>query len=179
MSQTNSQPQQQRITGGTSLCGAQAPNHFWRDPRDGVQRGYVVTWKFGCASFQQSDAKEYCNSMGMEAVSLDSPEKQDEFNRLIAQDAQRFFWTGGVVDHAQKTVFWNNPSGTPIPFSQSAHWSHTGGAGVPQPDNRAAGEVPSTPEVCLGILNNFYADGIKWHDVACHHKKPTVCEPRQ
>ena len=22
------------------------------------------------------------------------------------------------------------------------------------------------PQVCLGILNNFYADGIKWHDVA-------------
>ena len=42
----------------------------------GILSRYVVTWKFGCASFQQSDAKEYCNSMGMEAVSLDSPEKQ-------------------------------------------------------------------------------------------------------
>ena len=51
-------------------------------------------------------------------------------------------------------------------------------AGLPQPDNRAAGEQPPSPEVCLAILNNFYADGIKWHDVACHHKKPTVCEPR-
>merc|ERR1711971_973351 len=72
-----------RLVGGTSLCGAAAPNHFWTDPRDNVQ-----------------------------------------------------------------------------------------------PDNRAAGENPPHPEVCLGILNNFYADGIKWHDVACHHKKPTVCEPR-
>jgi len=51
-------------------------------------------------------------------------------------------------------------------------------AGLPQPDNRAAGENPPHQETCLGILNNFYADGIKWHDVACHHKKPTVCEPR-
>ena len=55
-------------------------------------------------------------------------------------------------------------------------------ADLPQPDNRAAGENPPHPEVwlvsilftifqffpqvCLGILNNFYADGIKWHDVA-------------
>lgn len=31
-------------------------------------------------------------------------------------------------------------------------------------------------ESCLSILNNFYNDGIKWHDVACHHIKPFVCE---
>lgn len=31
-------------------------------------------------------------------------------------------------------------------------------------------------ESCLSILNNFYSDGIKWHDVACHHLKPFVCE---
>lgn len=124
----------------------------------------------------QDEAKLYCESLGMEPVSLDSPAKQDEFNRLIAQDAQRFFWTGGIVDHAQEIVFWANRNGSPVPFSQSAHWSHTGGAGVKQPDNRAKGEE-GIDESCLGILNNFYADGIKWHDVACHHKKPTICEP--
>lgn len=137
----------------------------------------MVTWKIGCSKFEQSEAKEYCRSMGMEPVSLDSPEKQDNFNRLIAQDAQRYFWTGGEVDHERRVVGWNNARATPIGFDQSSHWSHTGGAGLPQPDNRAAGEVPPSPEVCLGILNNFYADGIKWHDVACHHKKPTICEP--
>merc|ERR1712027_79563 len=157
---------------------AAAPNHFWTDPRDNVQRGYVATWKIGCSTFQQHEAKAYCESMGMEPVSLDSPAKQDNFNRLIAQDAQRYFWTGGVVDHANEVVSWNNRNAKPIRFSESAHWSHTGGADLPQPDNRAAGENPPHPEVCLGILNNFYADGIKWHDVACHHKKPTVWEPR-
>merc|ERR1712027_28187 len=86
-----------RLVGGTSLCGAAAPNHFWTDPRDNVQRGYVATWKIGCSTFQQHEAKAYCESMGMEPVSLDSPAKQDNFNRLIAQDAQRYFWTGGEV----------------------------------------------------------------------------------
>jgi len=170
------------LKGGTSVCAAHAPTHDWTDPRDGVLRRYVVTWQFKdtapCKKFTQGEAKAYCNSMDMEPVSLDSPAKQDHFNALTAQDAQRYFWTGGIVDHAQKTVFWSNGRSTPIPFANSAHWSHTGGAGLPQPDNRAAGEVPSTPEVCLGILNNFYADGIKWHDVACHHRKPTICEPR-
>jgi hypothetical protein len=28
----------------------------------------------------------------------------------------------------------------------------------------------------LAILNNFYNDGIKWHDVACNHEKPFICE---
>merc|ERR1712110_1090486 len=95
-----------RLVGGTSLCGAAAPNHFWTDPRDNVQRGYVATWKVGCSTFQQHEAKAYCESMGMEPVSLDSPAKQDNFNRLIAQDAQRYFWTGGVVDHANEVVSW-------------------------------------------------------------------------
>jgi hypothetical protein len=166
------QPPQNSISGGTSKCAAAAPNHFYNG------QGYVVTWKIGCTSFEQHEAKEYCNSMGMEPVSLDTPAKQNEFNRLIAQDAQRFFWTGGIVDHANQVVGWSNPASNTIRFSDSLHWSHTGGAGLPQPDNRAAGENPPHPETCLAILNNFYADGIKWHDVACHHKKPTVCEPR-
>merc|ERR1712142_845364 len=180
------QPQQNtvtRVSGGTPLCRASAPNHFWTDPRDGITRGYVVTWNFtdnlaSCQKFQQSDARAYCKSMGMEPVSLDSPAKQDEFNRLVAFGAQRYFWTGGIVDHAQKTVFWSNGNARPLGFSESAHWSHTGGANPPrpQPDNRAKDE--GHPETCLGVLNNFYADGIKWHDVACHHKKPTVCEPQ-
>jgi len=179
VSQPASAPaQSNRLVGGTSLCGAASPNHFWTDPRDGISRGYVATWKIGCTTFQQHEAREYCKSMGMEPVSLDTPAKQDAFNRLIAQDAQRYFWTGGIVDHPNKVVRWSNSAANVVPFSASAHWSHTGGAGLPQPDNRAAGENPPHQETCLGILNNFYADGIKWHDVACHHKKPTVCEPR-
>lgn len=160
------------ISGGTAKCAAQAPNHFWQG------QSFVVTWKFGCRDFEQHEAREYCQSMGMEPVSLDTPDKQNEFNRLIAQDAQRFFWTGGIVDHANQLVGWSNPNSRTIRFSDSQHWSHTGGAGLPQPDNRAAEEQPPSPETCLAILNNFYADGIKWHDVACHHKKPTVCEQR-
>ena len=85
--------------------------------------------------------------MGMEPVSLDTPAKQNEFNRLIAQDAQRFFWTGGIVDHANQVVGWSNPASNTIRFTDSLHWSHTGGAGLPQPDNRAAGENPPHPEV--------------------------------
>ena len=39
-----------------------------------------------------------------------------------------------------------------------------------QPDNREGGES------CMAVLNNFYGDGVKWHDVGCNHEKPIVCE---
>ena len=49
---------------------------------------------------------------------------------------------------------------------------------LPQPDNRE--EIQNgAPENCIAILNNLYGDGIHWHDVACHHKKPFVCEESQ
>ena len=37
-------------------------------------------------------------------------------------------------------------------------------------------EIWQEGEPCLAVLNNFYNDGIKWHDVACHHEKPFICE---
>jgi hypothetical protein len=58
----------------------------------------------------------------------------------------------------------------PSNSNQFHDWSQTGGAGVRQPDNREGGES------CMAVLNNFYGDGIKWHDVACHHEKPIICE---
>lgn len=57
-------------------------------------------------------------------------------------------------------------------------WSHTGGWRPPrqQPDNREEEQLGGDTESCLAVLNNYYGDGIKWHDVACTHEKPIVCE---
>merc|ERR1739842_267072 len=44
---------------------------------------------------------------------------------------------------------------------------------IPAP---SLGQQQSRPEDCLAILNNFYNDGVKFHDVGCSHTKPTVCE---
>ncbi|XP_011336540.1 uncharacterized protein LOC105278842 isoform X1 [Ooceraea biroi] len=57
-------------------------------------------------------------------------------------------------------------------------WSESGGIGKPQPDNREAIQG-GAPENCLAVLNQFYNDGVNWHDVACHHKKPWVCEENE
>ena len=26
------------------------------------------------------------------------------------------------------------------------------------------------------MLNNIYQDGVAWHDIACYHPKPFMCE---
>lgn len=54
-------------------------------------------------------------------------------------------------------------------------WSANGGIGQPQPDNREL-QQGGAAENCVAVLNNFYNDGVHWHDVACHHRKPFVCE---
>ncbi len=72
--------------------------------------------------------------------------------------------------------FWSGSGSKIGPTSarNTGDWSHTGGYGQAQPDNREAAQ--GNDESCLSILNNFYNDGLKWHDVACHHLKPFVCE---
>lgn len=57
-------------------------------------------------------------------------------------------------------------------------WSENGGIGQPQPDNREL-QQGGIPENCLAVLNNFYNDGVHWHDVACMHKKPFICEENE
>uniref|UniRef100_A0A182U451 C-type lectin domain-containing protein n=1 Tax=Anopheles melas TaxID=34690 RepID=A0A182U451_9DIPT len=74
-----------------------------------------------------------------------------------------WFWTAELQKLAPTTVRNQND------------WSEGGGIGKPQPDNRELIQGGAS-ENCLAILNNFYDDGVHWHDVACHHVKPWVCE---
>ena len=34
-------------------------------------------------------------------------------------------------------------------------------------------------EACLAVLDGLYGDGLTWHDIACHHIKPVICERRR
>ncbi len=104
----------------------------------------------------------------------------------------RFFWTSGRLcdfngcdkpEFFPKNIngwFWSanqarlSPSNCTQGVNRCFHeWSHTGGNGRPQPDNRVGGES------CLAVMNNFYQDGIKWHDVHCTEEKAIVCEDNE
>jgi len=77
--------------------------------------------------------------------------------------------------------FWAN-NYKPIPDTDRAPsgwsdtpWSPTGHLNIAQPDNAEYG-INQTPESCLGVLDNLYNDGVSWHDIACYHRKPVMCE---
>jgi len=113
-------------------------------------------------SFSWSAARNYCTSRGLKPSSLENAQKVGIAKNLVR--SLPYFWTGGQKSGTNPTVNWPNGARS-VP-----EWSNTGGARRPQPDNREGNEN------CVAILNNFYNDGIKFHDVACHHRKPALCE---
>jgi len=133
-------------------------------------KSYLVSWRVNScrnSKWSHSGADSWCRQSGMRAVSLDSASKTAEFLRLVGADNQKYFWTGGRVNHGANSITWTNGRTT---TPGRGRWSHTGGARRAQPDNREGNEF------CMGVLNNFYQDGIKFHDISCHHKKPVICE---
>ena len=79
-----------------------------------------MIWRIGCSKFSQQDAERFCASNNMVAISLDSRAKEDHFLGLVAQDRQRYFWTGGKVNNGN--IRW--PSGRRY---NNVNWSNTGG----------------------------------------------------
>ena len=85
-----------------------------------------------------------------------------------------YFWTSGRLcdfdgcdrpDLFPKNIngwFWsaNQVAMPPTNGTRRFHdWSHTGGLGVPQPDNREETQLHGDTESCMAVLNNYYGDG--------------------
>jgi len=139
-----------RPSGPSGPCRSSGPNH-----NIGNQQ-FLVSWRLGCTSFTASEGAAYCSSNGMRAVSLDTPQKESDLMNLLTREGQPYFWTGGRVNHAARSVTW--PSGA----TTSRHrWS----SGQP---NNAEGR-----EDCLAIIVKGTPG---FNDVACHHRKPVICQ---
>ncbi|MPC82807.1 hypothetical protein E2C01_077491 [Portunus trituberculatus] len=110
-------------------------------------------------------ARNYCRNLGYgwHGVSIESREEDSIIDSILYRYQLPYIWVGG---HRQG-YNWVWESGNPF---YGLDWSTTGGNGYPQPDDREGNEV------CLAVLNNFYNDGIVWHDIAPHHEKPIICE---
>lgn len=115
-------------------------------------------------------------------------------NFLLISDNVSYIWSSGRLcdfkgcenrtDLEPKNIygwFWSGTRQKIEPTNQIPKgwkynpWSSTGFKKKPQPDN-AEFDVNNTTESCLSIMNNIYKDGITWHDIACYHEKPIVCE---
>nr|ABM65756.1 mannose-binding protein [Portunus pelagicus] len=155
-----SRPQSQRSRGGTGAV------HHSDNEYD-----YHYSWLNNERSLDGGDAvNSYCRSQGdgWTGVSIESSRKNSFIQGLIGGNVP-YIWTG--AKKRGNNFVWSNGNLVGATFSS---WSHTGGEGRPQPDNR------DPPENCLAVLGRqVYHDGIFWHDVKCTHKKPTVCERRK
>lgn len=121
-------------------------------------------------------------------------EKNNENELFVFVDDVPYIWTSGRLcdfkgcenrrDLEPKSLFgwfWSANQEKMAPTNQVPlgwnfnPWSQTGHKKTRQPDN-AEFDINGTNESCLSILNNVYNDGLAWHDVACYHEKPFVCE---
>ncbi|XP_063611970.1 uncharacterized protein LOC134785537 [Penaeus indicus] len=147
---------QQHPIGGNSVV------HYSQGGSD-----YHFSWRHdGGRKYQWQHAIQYCSSLGhgWNGISIETHEEDGFVRSIILGDGLKYIWTGGYR------------SGYDFAWPSRArfvglNWSHTGATGHPQPDNNENGS-----ENCLAVLNNFYGDGVKWHDVGCHHEKPIICE---
>ncbi|XP_045764678.1 uncharacterized protein LOC123866931 isoform X1 [Maniola jurtina] len=171
-------------------CANRVRHSTYRDAR-GVLHSYFFSWEHAPTrnlEVDWLDARNICRRHCMDAVSLETPQENEFVKQKIARANIRYIWTSGRKcnfagcdrpDLQPPNVngwFWSGSGAKIGPTTQrnTGDWSYTGGYGQAQPDNREAAQ--GNDESCLAILNNFYNDGVKWHDVACHHVKPFVCE---
>jgi len=162
--------------------------------RAGVERygnhNYFISWRsddpsVSSAKWSWFNARNYCRKRCMDLVSFETADEYNYFKNILGSSGAQFFWTSGRLcdfdgcdrpEFFPKNIngwFWSANQAKFAPSnsrSQFHDWSQTGGAGRPQPDNREGGES------CMAVLNNFYGDGIKWHDVNCELEKPIICE---
>ncbi|XP_068237477.1 uncharacterized protein [Palaemon carinicauda] len=128
---------------------------------------YHFSWcADGNQKYEWQQAINYCSALGhgWQGISIEDLSENQFVTQTILNHNLEYIWTSG-----QKVGFnWIWASGRPF---IGLDWSHTGFTGAPQPDNEE-----DNNENCLGILNNFYNDGVKWHDIGCHHLKPIICE---
>lgn len=170
-----------------------------KDCRDRILNGefngtrYFFSWKYEPTKDMKVtwfQARNVCRRHCMDLVSLETSEENEYVKDQLIKSAIRYTWTSGRkcnfdgCDRAdlQPTIingwFWSG-SGIrlgPTNNTLDGDWGTKGGDGKNQPDNRELRVTNKNDEACLAILNNFYNDGVVWHDIACYHKKYFVCE---
>merc|ERR1711915_655174 len=133
------------------------------------------------------DARNICRKHCQDLVSLETKSESDFTAQAMRNASVKYIWTSGrkcnfdgcdrpdLKPHIVNGWFWSGSNNRIPPTNQQGggwrgDWSHTGGSQRAQPDNREFTEN-GNDEACIAVLNNFYNDGIVWHDVACHHVK--------
>lgn len=152
-------------------------NFFYSDNHPET-KGQMVSWL---------DARNICRQYCMDSISIETQKEFNMVKKVLEDFLVGYLWTSGRVCDVPECGsrlnqwYWthNNkklPSAGKKPVGWSMNpWSQTGFKQQSQPDN-AEFDVNGKNESCLAVLHNVYDDGIKFHDVACYHKKAFICE---
>ncbi|KAI5704340.1 hypothetical protein M8J75_004203 [Diaphorina citri] len=171
---------------------SERPKEFFFNGHNYFFSGHLPA--FRTAKYDWLDARNACREYCMDLVSIETQEENNLIFKLIQQNDIPYIWTSGRLcdfkgcenrrDLEPKNIFgwfWSATRVKMAPTTQVPQgwgynaWSQSGHKKVPQPDN-AEFDINGTNESCVSVLNNVYKDGIAWHDVACYHEKPFVCE---
>jgi hypothetical protein len=108
-------------------------------------KNYFFSWLHEPTKNAEVDwfmARNFCARNCMKLVSLESPAENYFVKQRLAQARQKYIWTSGTRPEGQgnnpNAWFWSG-SGVRIGPTNSraaGDWSHTGGGGRQQPDNR-------------------------------------------
>lgn len=156
------------------------------------KKGYYYSWADERTAGQETDwlsVRNFCRQRCMDSVSLETSAENEFIKNRVVKNNIKYIWTSGrlcdfkgcdrpdLVPQRVNGWFWTAELQKLAPTYERSQndWSENGGIGLPQPDDRERIQG-GAPENCLALLNQFYNDGVNWHDVACHHKKPWVCE---
>uniref|UniRef100_A0A2P2HYH3 C-type lectin n=1 Tax=Hirondellea gigas TaxID=1518452 RepID=A0A2P2HYH3_9CRUS len=150
--------------------------------KDGTLHPRNATWL---------EARSFCLKNCMIPLSIQTEVEFSVIKSFMKKYKVPAVWTGGRICDwhgcAEKLPlttygwFWAGhntviPATDVVPQGWSeSPWSRKGHFGVRQPDN-AQYEISGVHELCLAIFDDAYEDGVKWHDVACYHEMPFVCE---
>jgi len=171
------------------LCGSRKIHE-----RNG-QVGYFLSWlEPGMETMYLDwvDARNWCRRRCMDLIGFENPMEYKWAMGAMMQKSIRFIWTSGRrCDFGESCKradlqpvdvngwFWSSSNKKMVPTNTrntiTNDWSYTGGDGHAQPDNREF-RLGGENESCMAVLNNFYNDGIKWHDAGCSHRKHWICE---
>ena len=140
-------------------------------------RNYYFSWQDSSARVRGTkwdwfNARNYCRKRCMDLVSFETQQEYDWVKGFVDGNVP-YFWTSGRkynFDGCDKPEFFpkningwfwsaNQVKMGPTNGPQFHDWSHTGGAGRVQPDNREQSQQGGEEEACMAVLNNFYGDG--------------------
>jgi len=162
-------------------------------------KSYWFSWDSDEATLRNArwnwfTARNYCRMRCMDLITLESGREHDFIGENMARGGVREVWTSGrlcdkEVDGCDQPRFqpyningwfWAATLSTLGPSNNFSGrkfnaWSGTGPTGRAQPDGILKSDGFGD-QACMAVLDNFFNDGLSWHDTKCNDRRHIVCE---